>query len=111
MTRQPAITASWHKNKPGALPGTHAGFPQCSTVRKFSMLRVAQRFWRNARLMPTRSFYFDRPLVLIQSDDWGRAGVRDREGFEQLRSAGIELGQRPYDFYTLETADDVVALA
>ena len=75
------------------------------------MLTVAQRFWRSARLMPTRSFYFDRPLVLIQSDDWGRAGVRDREGFEQLRSAGIELGQRPYDFYTLETADDVVALA
>jgi len=75
------------------------------------MLRVAHRFWRSASLMPIRSFCFDRPLVLLQSDDWGRAGVRDREGFEQLRSAGIDLGQRPYDFYTLETADDVAAVA
>lgn len=57
-----------------------------------------------------RTFSFRRPLVLLQSDDWGRIGVRDREGYEQLRSAGARLGERPYDFYTLETADDVHAL-
>jgi hypothetical protein len=37
-------------------------------------------------------------------------GVRDQDGFEQLRSAGLNLGERPYDFYTLETADDVCSL-
>ncbi len=57
-----------------------------------------------------RGFSFSRPLILLHSDDWGRVGVRDREGYEQLRAGGIRLGERPYDFYTLETADDVVAL-
>jgi hypothetical protein len=57
-----------------------------------------------------KALTFSRPLVLLQSDDWGRVGVRDREGFEELCAAGIPLGQQPYDFYTLETADDVCAL-
>jgi len=55
-------------------------------------------------------FHFDRPLVLLQSDDWGRLGLRDHEGLEQLQSAGLMLGERPYDFYTLETAEDLTAL-
>ena len=53
---------------------------------------------------------FDRPLLLMQSDDWGRVGVRDREGWEQLQAEGIDLGEKPYDFYTLETAEDLEAL-
>src|SRR6266403_792542 len=53
---------------------------------------------------------FDRPLVLFQSDDWGRAGVRDREGCEELVAAGLNLGEKPYDFYSLETAEDLHAL-
>ena len=57
------------------------------------------------------SFIFSRPLVALHSDDWGRVGVRDSEGFELLRSRGLRLGERPYDFYTLETAEDVGALA
>jgi hypothetical protein len=57
------------------------------------------------------SLRFDRPLVLFQSDDWGRVGVRDREGWEELLAAGIKLGEKPYDFYSLETADDVEALS
>jgi len=52
-------------------------------------------------------FRFSRPLVLLQSDDWGRVGVRDAEGQEELRAAGINLGERPYDLYSLETAEDV----
>jgi hypothetical protein len=56
------------------------------------------------------ALHFDRPLVLFQSDDWGRAGVRDREGWEELRAAGLNLGEKPYDFYSLETAEDVNAL-
>jgi hypothetical protein len=53
---------------------------------------------------------FDRPLVLFQSDDWGRVGVRDREGWEELRADGLNLGEKPYDLYSLETAEDVHAL-
>jgi hypothetical protein len=61
-------------------------------------------------LLPLEGFYFDRPIVLLQSDDWGRVGLRDREGLEQLRSAGVNL-EHPYDFYTLETAEDLAALS
>jgi hypothetical protein len=72
---------------------------------------TARKLWRRALdLLPLPVFHFDRPLVLLQSDDWGRVGVRDQEGLKQLRSAGIELGENPYDLYTLETAEDVAAL-
>jgi hypothetical protein len=70
-----------------------------------------RQLWQRGRdLLPAPGFHFDRPLVLFQSDDWGRVGVRDKEGFDQLRSAGIALGEHPYDFYSLETADDLQAL-
>lgn len=59
----------------------------------------------------SQGFAFSRPLVVLQSDDWGRVGVRDQEGYQQLRSRGLRLGEHPYDLYTLETADDVSALA
>src|SRR5258707_13517114 len=75
------------------------------------MLDYARRFWRGSKLPSSvRQFSFDRPLVLLQSDDWGRVGVRDREGYEQLRASGIYLGENPYDYYSLETAEDVMAL-
>ena len=50
-------------------------------------------------------------MTLLQSDDWGRVGVRDQEGREELRAAGLNLGERPYDLYSLETAADVGAVA
>ena len=55
-------------------------------------------------------FVFSRPLVVIESDDWGRLGVRDRDGYESLRARGIKLGEHPYDLYSLETAEDVAAI-
>ena len=70
-----------------------------------------RNIWHKALdFLPRAGFHFDRPLVLLQSDDWGRVGVRDCEGLEQLREAGLILGERAYDFYTLETAEDVGAL-
>jgi len=75
-------------------------------------MNLARKLWLRCRdLFPFAGFHFDRPLVLLQSDDWGRAGLRDQEGLEQLRSAGLVLGERPYDLYTLETAEDVAALS
>jgi hypothetical protein len=75
------------------------------------MLRHAQTLWNRRRAnTPAEGFVFDRPLLILQSDDWGRVGVRDQEGFDQIRSAGIPLGEKPYDFYSLETAEDISAL-
>jgi len=74
-------------------------------------MNLARKLWRRGRgLLPTPGFHFDRPLVLLQSDDWGRVGLRDQEGLQQLEAAGIKLGERPYDFYSLETAEDLAAL-
>jgi hypothetical protein len=73
------------------------------------MLRLARKLFRPKQNPPGLSF--SRPLVIFQSDDWGRVGVRDRQGYEWLRSRGLRLGEHPYDLYSLETADDVAALA
>jgi hypothetical protein len=75
-------------------------------------MNLVRKLWQRGRdLLPIAGFHFDRPLVLLQSDDWGRCGLRDQEGLEQLRSAGLVLGERSYDFYTLETAENLEALS
>jgi len=64
--------------------------------------------WGRARaVLPGHGFVFGRPLLVLQSDDWGRVGVRDAEVCTELRAAGVNLGERPYDYYSLETAEDV----
>ena len=73
--------------------------------------RLRRMFQRKHAPLPTTLLRFGRPLVLFQSDDWGRVGVRDREGWEELRAGGLNLGEKPYDFYSLETADDLQALS
>jgi len=76
------------------------------------MLNVLQKVWRRGRsLLPVEGFAFGRPLVVLQSDDWGRVGIRDRECWDELRSQRVNLGERSYDFYSLETAEDVADLA
>jgi hypothetical protein len=72
--------------------------------------RLRNALWRAKKSSTRPAIRFDRPLVLFQSDDWGRAGVRDREGWEELRAAGLNLGENLYDFYSLETAEDLHAL-
>ncbi len=75
------------------------------------MLNLKNRFWERSKSHhQSAGFSFSRPMVLLHSDDWGRVGVRDREGYEELRAGGIRLGEHPYDFYTLETAEDLLAL-
>lgn len=76
------------------------------------MLNILRRVWRRGRsLLPVQGFAFGRPLVVLQSDDWGRVGIRDGEGWEELRVLGLNLGERSYDFYSLETAEDVAMVA
>ena len=74
------------------------------------MLNFARKLLNRANNPAERAFLVDRPLVVLQSDDWGCLGVRDHEGYELLRDGGIRLGRDPYDFRTLETAEDVLAL-
>jgi len=74
------------------------------------MPNIFHKAWRRGRsFLPVDGFAFGRPIVVLQSDDWGRVGVRDRECWEQLRASGLNLGERTYDFYSLETAEDVAA--
>ncbi|MGA9902558.1 MAG: hypothetical protein ACLP0H_22395 [Terriglobales bacterium] len=75
------------------------------------MITRLRNAFGHPKASPHFGLQFDRPLLLFQSDDWGRAGVRDREGWEELRAAGFNLGERPYDFYSLETGEDLDALA
>jgi hypothetical protein len=75
------------------------------------MVNILQSALRRGRsLLPMEGFAFGRPLVALQSDDWGRVGIRDREGWEELRDLGLNLGERDYDFYSLETAEDIGAV-
>jgi hypothetical protein len=67
-----------------------------------------RKLWRSGRSrLPVEGFAFDRPIVVLQSDDWGRVGIRDRDVWNELCGQGINLGERGYDCYSLETADDV----
>ena len=74
------------------------------------MKNILRKVWLMARAQPADQFFFGRPLVLLQSDDWGRVGIRDREGWEELRRLDVNLGERNYDFYSLETAEDIEAI-
>src|SRR5580658_8527067 len=75
------------------------------------MLNILEKVWRRGRaLLLMDGFAFGVPLVVLQSDDWGRVGLRDREGWEELRDLGVNLGEHSYDFYSLETAEDVAAI-
>ena len=49
-----------------------------------------------------------RPIVVIQSDDWGRAGLPSLASLEQLKATGVPIGASPWDFYGLESEDDVI---
>lgn len=72
--------------------------------------RLRNVLWRPKKAPAHPALRFDRPLVLFQSDDWGRAGIRDRDGWDELRAVGLNLGENLYDFYSLETAEDLHAL-
>ncbi len=74
------------------------------------MFHSVKSRWPSSKGQASQFFSFSRPLVLLQSDGWGRVGVRDREGYEQLRASGIPLGQNPYDYYSLETSEDLIAV-
>jgi hypothetical protein len=48
-----------------------------------------------------------RPIVVIQSDDWGRTGTPDAAALSELRDSGFPIGDSPWDYYGLESAQDL----
>jgi O-antigen/teichoic acid export membrane protein len=48
-----------------------------------------------------------RPIVIIQSDDWGRVGIPSMGALDEIRKAGFQIGESPWDRYGLESADDI----
>lgn len=51
-----------------------------------------------------------RPIVVIESDDWGRCGLPSLEAMEELKVSGVPIGASPWDYYGLESEDDVARL-
>jgi hypothetical protein len=68
------------------------------------------RFNSFRKFLPAVGYRFKRPLVLFQSDDWGFVGIRDQEGFQELQGRGLSLGTNPYDYYSVETEEDLHCL-
>ncbi len=58
----------------------------------------------------SNSYLCDKQIIVFESDDWGMCGVRDREGFDNLRSKGYNLGKDERDYYSLETVEDLEKL-
>jgi hypothetical protein len=51
-----------------------------------------------------------RPIAIIESDDWGRSGLPSLASLEQLKAAGVPIGVSPWDFYGIESEEDVIEL-
>jgi hypothetical protein len=49
-------------------------------------------------------------MVVIQSDDWGRVGIPDQAQIDELRQAGFCVGGSNWDYYGLESQDDLFSL-
>ncbi len=57
------------------------------------------------------TLYLDKKIVVFDSDDWGMLGMRDPGSFERLKAKGYsQLGQSNWDYYSLETKEDLEAL-
>jgi hypothetical protein len=48
-----------------------------------------------------------RPIVVIQSDDWGRIGVHEPQAIERLRGRGMAVGESTWDYYGYENVEDL----
>ena len=73
-----------------------------SFLRRLSS--VAQKVNLLGQLAPVR------PVILIQSDDWGRVGAPSVAVIDDLRSRHPRIGKSAWDFYGLETEEDLQKL-
>ena len=52
----------------------------------------------------------DRPILVLESDDWGVAAVPSHETYRQLVHNRVVFPENPWSSDTLETPDDIAAL-
>ena len=73
---------------------------------------IADRVKRSYRsLRGTRkSIVPVRPIVMLQSDDWGRVGIPQANTLERLASDRADVGHSQWDYYGLESEGDLIAL-
>jgi hypothetical protein len=75
------------------------------------MVSVMQRLRSYLRLLqPVVSFRFQRPVVLLHSDDWGLGGIPDKATYARLDQKGLSTWWYPFDKHSLETAQDLQEL-
>jgi hypothetical protein len=68
---------------------------------KRALVRLKRLYALTVALAPVR------PVVLIQSDDWGRVGIHDPKALDRLRGRGLAVGASRWDYYGHENAEDL----
>jgi len=62
-------------------------------------------------LHPVVTLSGSRPLVILQSDDWGLVGIEHKDSFDQIvKDCGLNQEYSHLNYYGQETADDLAAL-
>jgi hypothetical protein len=62
-------------------------------------------------LHPVVTLSGSRPLVILQSDDWGLVGIEHKDSFDRIvKDHGLNPEYSHLNYYGPETADDLAAL-
>lgn len=62
-------------------------------------------------LYPVVNLTFSRPLVIIQSDDWGLVGIKNKAALDRIvADHRLNPESSHWDYYGLETTEDLAAL-
>lgn len=88
-----------------------------STFRQSGVSGVIRRFgksqrlrwyrWRGQRLNYRLGWRTKRPILVIESDDWGSEHIPGPKAIEKMREMGLFLSDSHGMFDSLETADDI----
>lgn len=70
------------------------------------LLRQAHVAWAMARNL-VGGWRCRRPIVVIESDDWGCLRTSSREAYDRLAALGYPMERSPYSLDALETDEDL----
>jgi hypothetical protein len=70
------------------------------------LLRKAHAAWAMARAL-VGGWRCRRPVVVIESDDWGSLRTSSREAYDRLVALGYPMERSPYGLDALETDEDL----
>ncbi|MFT6323711.1 MAG: hypothetical protein ACJA2N_000598 [Salibacteraceae bacterium] len=64
------------------------------------------------RIFEIPSWRFNKPILVLESDDWGSIRMSSREGRDKLKALGHDIDSNAYQLYDgLETNKDIIQLA